>query len=206
MPFGLCLPSASVETWRDELPDRNRVTASTCVKRRPLCSADHRQCWRCQCVRVVLRSERVAVRAVSRTSDLHAGANTVPPRRVWARAAGTTPREMVSMRACVGCAAVLIEAKAQVAPLGHLERDLRWSPGVFDCWRGCQTRVELARCRATRLQARFEEAFAVFLLEQHSKVIRGWLKVDWATELRRVSEDAQAAADRGELRLVYQSP
>ena len=34
------------------------------------------------------------------------------------------------MRACVGCAAVLIEAKAQVALSGHLERDLRWSPGA----------------------------------------------------------------------------
>ena len=45
----------------------------------------------------------------------------------------------------------------------------------------------------------------MFLLEQHRKVIRGWLKVDWATQLRRVSEVAQAAADRGELRLVCQS-
>ena len=54
----------------------------------------------------------------------------MPPSRVWDRAAGTTPQEMVSMRACVGCAAVLIEAKAQVALSGHLERDLRWSPGA----------------------------------------------------------------------------
>ena len=35
-----------------------------------------------------------------------------------------------SMRACVGCAAVLIEANAQVALSGHLKRDLRWSPGA----------------------------------------------------------------------------
>ena len=44
----------------------------------------------------------------------------------------------------------------------------------------------------------------MFLLEQHKKVIRGCLKGDWATELWLVSEGAQAAADRGELRLVYQ--
>ena len=44
----------------------------------------------------------------------------------------------------------------------------------------------------------------MFLLEQHRKVIRGWLKVDWATELRRVSEVAQAAVDRGQLKVVYE--
>ena len=71
--------------------------------------------------------------------------------------------------------------------------------------RGCQARAELGRCRAAWLQAWFEEAFAVFLLEQQKKVIRGWLKVDWAKELRRVSEVAQAAADRGQLRVVYES-
>ena len=81
------------------------------------------QCARVGCVQAgaVLRSERVAIRAVSRTSDLHAGANTVPPRKVWDRAAGPSPREIVSMRACFSCAAVLIEAEAQVAPSGHLE-------------------------------------------------------------------------------------
>ena len=34
------------------------------------------------------------------------------------------------MRACVGCAAVLTEAKALVALSGHMERDLRWSPSA----------------------------------------------------------------------------
>ena len=45
----------------------------------------------------------------------------------------------------------------------------------------------------------------VFLLEHHRKVIRSWLKADWAAELRRVSEVAQTATERGQLRVVYES-
>ena len=164
----------------------------------------------------VLRSERFAVRAVSRTSDLHARANIVPPSRVWVRVAGTTPRKMVfdaclrrlrrgaHRSECTSGSLRALETRFALRKLMFAARRrarLVWLGSVFICWRGCQTRVELARCRATW----FEEAFAVFLLDQHGKAIRGWPKVDWATELQRVSEVAQAAADRGELRLVYQS-
>ena len=63
-------------------------------------------------------------------------------------------------------------AGAQVLKLMFTVRrraGLVWLGSVFNGWRGCQTRVELGRCRATWLQARFEEAFAVFLLEQHGE-------------------------------------
>ena len=52
--------------------------------------------------------------------------------------------------------------------------------------------VDLVWCRAV-------------LLEQHRKVVRLWLRADWAAELRRVSEVAQSAAERGQLRVVYDS-
>ena len=82
---------------------------------------------------------------------------------------------------------------------------LVWPGCVFNGWRCCQMSVDLVWCRAVLLHARFEEAFVVFLLEQHKKVVRSWLRADWAAELRRVSEVAQLAAERGQLRVIYES-
>ena len=82
---------------------------------------------------------------------------------------------------------------------------LVWLGCVFDGWRCCQSRVDLVWCRALLLHARFEEASASLLLEQHRKVVPLWLRADWAAELRRVSDVAQSAAERGQLRVVYES-
>ena len=162
-------------------------------------------------------------RAVSRTSDLHAGANAVPPRKVWDRAADTTPREEVSMRACVGCAAVFIEAKAQVAFSGHLERDLRWSPGAqVDVCCPQESEIGVAWERLQLLERLSDEGGSgqvqsdvvassvrgcicgVFCWNSTGRLSEDGSRLT-GRQLRRVSEVVQAAADRGELRLVYQS-
>ena len=88
---------------------------------------------------------------------------------------------------------------------GHLERDLRWSPGAqVDVCAGERDWCGLGACsvagEAVRrgwswpgAERRGCKLGSRFVLEQHRKVIRGWLKVDWATGLRRVSEVVQAS-------------
>ena len=62
---------------------------------------------------------------------------------------------------------------------------LVWLGCVFNGWRSCQSRAVLVWCKALLLQARLEVAYASYLLEQHRKVVRHWLRADWAAELRQ---------------------
>ena len=169
------------------------------------------------------RSE-FAVRACRERVTFMLEQTPCPPSRVRDRAAGTTPREMASMRACVGCAAVLIKAKAQVALSEYLDCDLRWSPGAqVDVCCPQESEIGVAWERLQVLERLSDQGGGS---QVHSDVVassvrggicgvsagtaRGRLSEDGsrltgATVLGRVSEVAQAAADRGQLRLVYRS-